>query len=203
MHARSPLTLASTLALALAVTFPGTLAAQNAREPLAVEPASAAPASAATARGAAPLAGRYRFVSGRDSVRRAVDAVCDRLDFFTRAFARPILEDRNQPYDAVSLAIEDDVVSFTLGEWGPVRTREGATRTIRNERGESVRVHQVVRDGRLVQTLATDQGSRRNVIQASPDGRVLTIDTVITSPRLPIPLRYRLVYHREAGAQSR
>ncbi|MBX3270474.1 MAG: hypothetical protein KF729_09450 [Sandaracinaceae bacterium] len=196
MHARSPFTLASSLVLALA--FPGTLAAQNAHEALTVEPPSAAPA-----RSAPPLTGRYRFVSGRDAVRRAVDGVCDRLDFFTRAFARPILEDRNQPYDAVSLAFEDDVVSFSLGAWGPVRTRQGATRTIRNERGEAVRVHQVLRDGRLVQTLATDQGTRRNVIQASPDGRVLTIDTVITSPRLPAPLRYRLVYHREAGAQSR
>lgn len=150
------------------------------------------------ATGVDALSGTYRLVSGEADVGRAVNAVCDRLDFVTRAFARPILEDRNRPYSRVELALDHDTALFTLGPWGPVRTRFGVPRAIRNERGEVVRVHQrIVGGGRLVQIFTTDQGTRRNIWTASRDGRRVTVETLITSPRLPIPLRYRLVFERE------
>ena len=140
------------------------------------------------------LSGEYRFVSGRRSIVQSVNEVCDAFDFVTRAFARPILEDRNQPYERVRLELDPDGARFTFGPWGPVHTRFGETRTFENERGEQVRVRQLRMGDRLVQFLTTDQGTRRNVIQASPDGRRLTVETLITSPRLPVPLRYRLVF---------
>ncbi|MGE0789212.1 MAG: hypothetical protein AB7S26_26295 [Sandaracinaceae bacterium] len=142
------------------------------------------------------LSGEYRFVSGQDAIRRSIQAVCDRFDFITREIARPILEDRNRPYERVNLDVRGDGARFVLGDWGPVETRFGDTRTVTNERGERVRVRQIRVGDRLVQTLSTSEGSRRNVITVSADGRRLTVDTLITSPRLPIPLRYRLVYQR-------
>lgn len=185
--------IASLLGLALSLLAPSSAAL--AQDPVAVatvERPDAAP----------PLTGEYRFVSGGEGIRRSIAAVCDRLDFITREFARPILEDRNRPYSRVRLDVGADGARFVLGNWGPVRTRFGETVTVTNERGEQVRVHQIRVGDRLVQTLSTSDGSRRNVISISPDGRRLTIDTLITSPRLPIPLRYRLRYERVDGTRS-
>jgi len=142
--------------------------------------------------------GTYRLVSGQGGIRRAVDAVCGRLDFVTRAIARPILEDRNRAYRQVQLDVDQQTVRFTMGPWGPVRTRFGATATVPNERDETTQVRQMRVGHRLVQTFSTEQGTRRNVLTLSDDGRRLVIDTLITSPRLPIPLRYRLTYERDA-----
>ena len=48
----------------------------------------------------------------------------------------------------------------------------------------------------LVQTFRSEDGDRQNVFTVSPDGSRLTMLTTMTSPRLPAPLVYRLVYIR-------
>lgn len=182
------------LVLILALIVFGSLDASEA----SAQPSALSATSGSPTRVVASLSGRYRFVSGRRAIARSIDAVCDELDFVTRAFARPILEDRNQPYDHVELEFEGDAVRFILGPWGG-RTRLGTTRTLENERGEQVRTRQFMMGHRLVQTMSTDEGSRRNILSLSADGRRLTVDTLITSPRLPIPIRYRLTYERLGG----
>ena len=39
-------------------------------------------------------------------------------------------------------------------------------------------------------------GGRLNVFTLSPDGRTLTIDVMLTSDRLPEPIRYALRFER-------
>ena len=51
-------------------------------------------------------------------------------------------------------------------------------------------------DQALVQTFRSEDGQRQNVFTVSPDGTRLTMAVTMTSPRLPAPLVYRLVYTR-------
>jgi hypothetical protein len=50
--------------------------------------------------------------------------------------------------------------------------------------------------GRLVQTFRPEDGERRNVFAVGPDGDTLTMAVTVTSPRLPRPLTYTLVFDR-------
>jgi hypothetical protein len=52
------------------------------------------------------------------------------------------------------------------------------------------------KDGRLVQTFEAQDGRRINSFSLNPDGRVLTVNVEVTSPRLRNALAYRLVYTR-------
>jgi hypothetical protein len=51
-------------------------------------------------------------------------------------------------------------------------------------------------DGALHQKFQGTEGQRVNVYRVAPDERTLTMAVTITSPRLPKPLSYRLVYRR-------
>jgi hypothetical protein len=50
--------------------------------------------------------------------------------------------------------------------------------------------------GNLEQTLKGEREMRTNTFSVSPDGRTLTLGVVVSSPRLPKPLTYKLVYNR-------
>jgi hypothetical protein len=50
--------------------------------------------------------------------------------------------------------------------------------------------------GRLRQSFVAEDGRRDNHFTVSEDGRRLTLEVTVTSPRLSAPLRYRLNYVR-------
>ncbi len=141
------------------------------------------------------LDGRFRLVGGHRSVSQAVDTVCEHLDVFTRLIARPILEDRNRPYETIDLRVDVHSAEFTFDDWGPIRTPLDRARAIENPRGELVTVVQRVRGDSLVQELRTEQGTRFNTIRQDETG-ALRIETRIVSPRLPTQMRYRLFFRK-------
>ncbi len=51
-------------------------------------------------------------------------------------------------------------------------------------------------NGRLEQRFQAEDGRRVNLYSVSADGNTLTMNVTITSPRLPSPLTYKLVYNR-------
>ena len=48
----------------------------------------------------------------------------------------------------------------------------------------------------LKRTFLADDGQRENTYDLAPDGLTLTMRVVLTSPQLPGPLAYTLVYRR-------
>ena len=52
------------------------------------------------------------------------------------------------------------------------------------------------RNNSLHQTFRAEDGQRVNVYTLSNNGNTMTMNVTITSPRLPDPLTYRLVYNR-------
>jgi hypothetical protein len=49
---------------------------------------------------------------------------------------------------------------------------------------------------KLAQEFKAEDGQRKNEYSVSADGRTLTLEVTVTSPRLAQPVRYRLVYDR-------
>jgi hypothetical protein len=64
------------------------------------------------------------------------------------------------------------------------------------EDGETFDVSGKVAGSTLTQTFVAEDGKRVNVYTLSPDGKTLTMNVTVTSPRLPKPLNYKLVYRR-------
>jgi hypothetical protein len=61
------------------------------------------------------------------------------------------------------------------------------------EDGEVFDVSAGIEGGGLVQTYQAEDGKRVNAFQVDPDGR-LHLKVEVSSPQLPQPLRYELVY---------
>lgn len=61
---------------------------------------------------------------------------------------------------------------------------------------DCMRVTTEWQNGRLVQTFRPEDGERRNVYSVSADGNTMTMAVTVSSPRLPRPLTYNLVYRR-------
>jgi hypothetical protein len=61
---------------------------------------------------------------------------------------------------------------------------------------EQVAVSSVWEDRTLKRTFRGKDGVRVNTYSLGPDGTPLTMNAVVTSPDLPGPLAYKLVYRR-------
>jgi hypothetical protein len=160
-----------------------------------------------TARGPAaahaqPAGLRGTFVLDRAAsadVNAAIDRAVAPLNVVVRQIARPRLRRTNQPYGRVVLDWSPAEVSITTDARAPIRTAPAGTpvRWRRPEDGEWLNVSTVWQGATLRQTFAAEDGQRVNDYTLSPDGRTLTLNVTVTSPRLPRPLTYRLVYGRQ------
>ena len=132
-----------------------------------------------------------------DDVDATIEGVIRRMNFVVRPVARGRLRKTNVAYERLVIGTTQDRVNVTYDERAPVITPvNGAAVKWRREDGEEFDVSTQWEDGRLEQTFRTSGGHRVNVYSVSPDGRTLTMDVTLTSPRLSAPLRYKLVFDR-------
>lgn len=140
-----------------------------------------------------------------DDINAKINTAVARMNVVVRQIARPRLRSTNVAYPQIVISYDaQDVrvdmqgrpsVSSPVGGQPVLWQREtGATCT--EMRGDCVRVTSAWENGRLQQTFAADDGQRVNVYTVSPDGNTLTMNVTVTSPRLPNPLTYKLVYNR-------
>jgi hypothetical protein len=139
-----------------------------------------------------------------DDINAKINTAITPLNMVVRQIARPRLRSTNVAYPQLVIAVDQNVrvdmagrpsvSSATSG--APVLWHRETGRTCQAVRGDCVRVTTTVASGRLTQTFAAEDGQRVNVYSVSPDGSTLTMNVTITSPRLPNPLTYRLVYNR-------
>lgn len=139
-----------------------------------------------------------------DDINAEINRSIARMNVLVRQIARPRLRATNIPFPQLIFSIDENVSvdmpgypsvsSPANGE--PVlwhrRTGRACTQVARS----CVEVTTRWEGQRLVQTFRSEDGERQNVFTVSPDGMKLTMVATMTSPRLPAPLVYRLIYTR-------
>lgn len=162
--------------------------------------AAALPLSPAPAAAQANDALKGTFTLNRqasDDVNAAINQAVQRMNFVTRPVARGRLRNTNQPYQRIVIDWSGGNVSVTTDARAPIVSPAAGTAVAwRREDGEQFQLTQRWEGGKLHQRFSADDGSRENVFSVSPDGQTMTMEVTVTSPRLPQPLRYKLVYTR-------
>lgn len=132
-----------------------------------------------------------------DNVNQAIDVAVARMNFANRPIARGRLRKTNQPYARIVIAFADGAVSTTFDQRKAIVTPlDGSPVSWTREDGERLAVSTEWENGVLEQAFRAEDGQRVNAFSLSPDGKLLTMNVTVTSPRLRAPLTYRLVYAR-------
>jgi hypothetical protein len=143
---------------------------------------------------------RGTFVINRqasDDVNRAIDAAVARMSFVTKPTMRGRLRKTNQAYGRVAIGYDQRTVSITFDQRRPMESPANSTPVKwTREDGDKFDLSTEWEGENLEQTLKGEQETRTNTFTVSADGRTLTLGVVVSSPRLPKPLTYRLVYNR-------
>lgn len=126
------------------------------------------------------------------------------MNLLVRQVARPRLRTTNVPYPRLVFSFDENVTVVMPGyptvaspaNGEPVFWHRRTGGPCPEMRRSCVVVTTAWEDRALVQTFRSEDGQRQNVFTVSPDGTTLTMAVTMTSPRLPAPLVYRLVYTR-------
>jgi len=144
------------------------------------------------------LNGRYAVdrVASAD-IRAAIEETIADMGFLRRPIARIRLRNTNPIGTAVSIEVTDERARITFDESPPMESLlDGTPVRWRREDGEEFDLETVGQGDALVQTLTTEQGSRTTRFQLSSDGFTLALVVSVSSPQLPRPLEYTLIYRR-------
>jgi hypothetical protein len=139
-----------------------------------------------------------------DDIGAAINRSITRLHVVVRQIARPRLRATNVPYPQLIFAIDEDVSVDMPGypsvsspsNGDPVLWHRRTGRSCTQMHGSCVQVTTRWQDEELVQTFRSEDGQRENIFSVSADGAELTMRVTMTSPRLPAPVVYRLIYTR-------
>ncbi|HEX2206271.1 MAG TPA: hypothetical protein VHG93_01205 [Longimicrobium sp.] len=140
-----------------------------------------------------------------DDINAKINTAVARMNVVVRQIARPRLRSTNTAYP--QLVITHDATNIRVDMQGrpsvsspangqPVLWHRETGRTCTQMRGDCVQVTSEWQNAALHQTFRAEDGQRVNVFTVSADGNTMTMNVTITSPRLPQPLSYRLVYNR-------
>jgi hypothetical protein len=160
---------------------------------LVVALTAALPASAQQA----SLKGTWRYdAQASDNVATAINTAVQRMNFVTRPIARGRLTRTNQPYQRVTVDFTASQVTVSTDNRSPiVSPANGTPIKWTREDKEVLDVSTEWENGVLEQTFKAEDGQRVNRYSVGGDGR-MTMEVTITSPRLPRPLVYKLIYNR-------
>jgi len=143
--------------------------------------------------------------SQSDDINAKINTSVARMNVVVRQIARPRLRNTNVAYPQLVIGYDQQNVRVDMqgrpsvsspANGQPVLWQRETGRTCPQVKGDCVRVTTEWENGRLEQTFAAEDGQRVNIFSVSPDGNTLTMNVTVTSPRLPTPLTYRLVYNR-------
>jgi len=134
-----------------------------------------------------------------DDVHKAIDEAVAEMSGLRRPFARLRLREVNQPPQRIDVVITGTEASITTDERDVIRTpTDGKPVAWKKDDGEEFTIRTTWDTRTLRRTFHAGDGERANTYEFSPDGSTLTMRVVLTSPQLPAPLTYALVYRRAA-----
>ena len=150
----------------------------------------------ATAWSASPFDGKYALDKARSAnVGKAIEEATGSMNFMSRPIARSRLAKTNTLPTNASISVADRV-EIDLGAKPVSVLPDGKAVPWTRPDGEVFQVSARLEGDDLVETFQGKDGSRRNTFHLQDDGKTLTLDVQVESPRLPQPVRYRLVYKR-------
>ena len=160
----------------------------------------------AQATAAATLRGTWNINRQQsDNLENAINRAVARMNLVVRQIARPRLRSTNTAYPTLVMTYDQSTVRVDMAgrpsvsspaNGQPVLWQRQTGGTCREMKGDCVRVSAEWDGGNLKHTFQAEDGRRVNVYSVSPDGKTLTMNVTVTSPRLPQPLTYKLVYNR-------
>src|SRR5262245_57223074 len=132
-----------------------------------------------------------------DDINAVIKKATARLNFVTRPIARSRLRATNAAYKYLVIDEGPDTIEIAYEGRTPARApANGSPVPWRREDGEKFEVWMKRSDGVLQHHYQAKDGKRLNAFTWSAGGDTLTLNVTLTSPRLPEPVRYRLVYLR-------
>jgi len=152
----------------------------------------------------ARFTGVFNYAGGPQE-RAALDAAIERAAAEFNFLFRPIVRGRLR--DANTIA---QVVTFQWSPGSPGTMRVTYTDPPRDYRAPddgtpvhspashdaSSRISHRFENGNFIEHFTADDGAQRNVFTLTPDGQGLTMNAMVTSPKLRVPVQYSLTYHK-------
>jgi hypothetical protein len=132
-----------------------------------------------------------------ERVNAAIEKAVAAMNFIKRPIARGRLKKTNPSYRQISIVRSDVQIEIQFDDRAPVQMpANGSSVKWTREDGETFDVNADWEEGRLVQTFKAEDGQRVNTFRLGPDGSQLSLHVAISSPQLPSPVEYTLVYER-------
>jgi hypothetical protein len=144
------------------------------------------------------LQGTYVLDSrASDNVDDVIEHVVKDMNFVRKPLARKRLKVTTKPSEHLHITYSGGDVTITTDGNSFVRTpADGKPVAWTREDGEKF-VVTTTHDARtMTRVFRADDGERSNVYSIGPDRSTLTMSIVLSSPQLPEPLTYKLVYKR-------
>lgn len=143
------------------------------------------------------LGGDYRYVGGaeqRKGIARAIEAVTEEMSILVRGIANDRLKKTNDAPQAISIREEGEEIVVKIDKQTYRGRIDGPAVVVPNVEGGTSKMRFEVRDGKLYQHFAANEGQRTNVFAPYPNGKRLNMWVTVRSPRLPKPVKYHLTY---------
>ncbi|HLS81985.1 MAG TPA: hypothetical protein VK025_11335 [Steroidobacter sp.] len=131
------------------------------------------------------------------AVQAAIETAVEKMNFIARAVARSRLRKTNPVYQRIVIERTDELIAVQFDDRKPIEMPADGSRTRwTREDGEVFDVNAEALGGKLVQTFEAEDGRRVNTFSANEAGQ-LTMEVEVSSPQLPIPVFYTLLYERD------
>ncbi len=145
------------------------------------------------------LEGVFNFDKS-DDIEKAVDTAISEMNPFIKFVARGRLLATNKPYQVITIAFPSGKVSLKTDEREPIVAPDNGTPTpwVRPEDREAMKVSfKLASPQRLEESFLAEDGKRVNTFTLDSNGKGMTMGVVVTSSKLPQPLRYEVHYLRK------
>ena len=145
--------------------------------------------------------GVYLINPDQDAViASAVEGVVGGMNFVKRPIARSRLLKVNPTYQRIDISRSTAEISIAFDSRKPVvMPADGRAIQWTREDGEKFEVSARAQNGALTQRFKGKDGERTTVFKLNGEG--LSLEAVITSSLLPMPLQYSLAYRKQADGK--
>ena len=146
---------------------------------------------------AAGLSGKYKYAPEQSGdISQAIEQAIEKMNFIKRPIARGRLSRTNFAYQQIHIAIDGTEAEVTYDTQGPIRMPlDGPAIKWKRADGETFDVSAKFDGGKLVQTYKAEDGMRMNSFSKDASGS-LRLEVEVSSPQLPQPVKYTLVYRQ-------
>ena len=131
-------------------------------------------------------------------ISKAIETTIADMNFVKRPIARSRLTKTNEAPMQVEVHQNAGKVGITVGKVKHPNLTLGASAIAwTTPTGEAVQLSVKPNASGLEEYFQGEDGSKKNSFTLSADGQILSLNVLVTSPQLPKPLTYRLVFLRK------